>query len=251
MRTGDTRHVTTSVWRHHPPRIHGHRGSRIGRNLDRCSGNRGPERRPCCSGSNSVGAIERQRGRFSRSAPQPGDWTKPAAWQSRKRDTSSSSKGDTVRCSQDAGQLRLHDHRQRSSRGREEAIRAYGKTIEEAVAGAPDVLAPLKLHYLRWVLFDIGNDTYFMYQGFSTPISTNTPKTLSALSRRLGSTRCLRTSRDSRRLENECSGIRQICPRTSASELPGVRRIPVCHSRRNQKGAEGEKRLSTMLDQMQ
>src|SRR5205085_10840470 len=49
--------------------------------------------------------------------------------------------------------------------GREEAIRAYGKKIEDAVAGAPDVLAPLKLHYLRWVLFDIGKDTYFMYQG--------------------------------------------------------------------------------------
>src|SRR3954452_4090307 len=49
--------------------------------------------------------------------------------------------------------------------GREEAIRAYGKRIEDAVAGAPNVLAPLKLHYLRWVLFDIGQDTYFMYQG--------------------------------------------------------------------------------------
>jgi len=49
--------------------------------------------------------------------------------------------------------------------GREEAIRGYGKTIEEAVAGSPFVLAPLKLHYLRWVLFNIGSDTYFMYQG--------------------------------------------------------------------------------------
>jgi hypothetical protein len=49
--------------------------------------------------------------------------------------------------------------------GREEAIRAYGKTIENAVAGSPFVLAPLKLHYLRWVLFNIGGDTYFMYQG--------------------------------------------------------------------------------------
>ena len=49
--------------------------------------------------------------------------------------------------------------------GREEAIRAYGKKIEDAVAGAPSVLAPLKLHYLRWVLFNIGSDTYFMYQG--------------------------------------------------------------------------------------
>jgi hypothetical protein len=49
--------------------------------------------------------------------------------------------------------------------GREEAIRAYGKKIEDAVADAPSVLAPLKLHYLRWVLFNIGGDTYFMYQG--------------------------------------------------------------------------------------
>src|SRR5580658_5295403 len=49
--------------------------------------------------------------------------------------------------------------------GREEVIRAYGKKIEDAIAGAPDVLAPLRLHYLRWVLFNIGGDTYFMYQG--------------------------------------------------------------------------------------
>ena len=34
--------------------------------------------------------------------------------------------------------------------GTEDAIRAYGKTVEEAVKGAPDVLAPLRLHYLRW-----------------------------------------------------------------------------------------------------
>lgn len=49
--------------------------------------------------------------------------------------------------------------------GREEAIRAYGKTIEDAVKANPEVLAPLKLHYLRWILFPIGGDTYFMYQG--------------------------------------------------------------------------------------
>jgi hypothetical protein len=47
--------------------------------------------------------------------------------------------------------------------GRAETIRNYGKTIEAAIAGDPFVLAPLRLHYLRWVLFD--NDTRFMYQG--------------------------------------------------------------------------------------
>jgi len=49
--------------------------------------------------------------------------------------------------------------------GREETVRAYSKTIEAAVKADPTVLAPLKLHYLRWILFPIGNDTYFMYQG--------------------------------------------------------------------------------------
>jgi hypothetical protein len=49
--------------------------------------------------------------------------------------------------------------------GREETVRGYGKTIEDGIAGDPTLLAPLKLHYLRWVLFDVGSDTYFMYQG--------------------------------------------------------------------------------------
>jgi hypothetical protein len=49
--------------------------------------------------------------------------------------------------------------------GTAEEIRQYGKTIEEALKGDPHALATLQLHYLRWVLFDIGPDTYFMYQG--------------------------------------------------------------------------------------
>jgi hypothetical protein len=49
--------------------------------------------------------------------------------------------------------------------GREQIIRDYGQKIEDTIAGLPDALEALKLHYLRWVLFDIGNDTYFMYQG--------------------------------------------------------------------------------------
>ena len=49
--------------------------------------------------------------------------------------------------------------------GREDVIRGHGQTIEKTIAGLPEALATLKLHYLRWVLFGIGNDTYFMYQG--------------------------------------------------------------------------------------
>src|SRR4051812_44081913 len=49
--------------------------------------------------------------------------------------------------------------------GTEQTIRSYGKKIEDTIAGLPDALEVLKLHYLRWVLFDIGAETYFMYQG--------------------------------------------------------------------------------------
>jgi hypothetical protein len=49
--------------------------------------------------------------------------------------------------------------------GREDAVREYANTIEKAVQGDPHVLAPLKLHYLRWVLFDVGSGLHFMYQG--------------------------------------------------------------------------------------
>ena len=49
--------------------------------------------------------------------------------------------------------------------GREPVFYEYAQNIEKAVAAQPDVLAPLKLHYLRWVLFPINGETYFMYQG--------------------------------------------------------------------------------------
>lgn len=47
--------------------------------------------------------------------------------------------------------------------GRADVIRAYGERLAKAVESDPHALAPLKLHYLRWVLFD--DDTRFMYQG--------------------------------------------------------------------------------------
>jgi hypothetical protein len=49
--------------------------------------------------------------------------------------------------------------------GREEAIREHGKTIEAAITADPEYLAPLKLHYLRWLLFDVGGGLHFQYQG--------------------------------------------------------------------------------------
>jgi hypothetical protein len=49
--------------------------------------------------------------------------------------------------------------------GREEKFYEHAKIIEKAVAEQPHCLDVLKLHYLRWLLFPIKGDTYFMYQG--------------------------------------------------------------------------------------
>jgi len=49
--------------------------------------------------------------------------------------------------------------------GREEKFFQYARNIQTAVAEHPDVLEVLKLHTLKWVLFDIEGSTYFMYQG--------------------------------------------------------------------------------------
>src|SRR6266576_6819609 len=49
--------------------------------------------------------------------------------------------------------------------GREPVFHEYAKSLAAAVTAQPDILAPLKLHYLRWLLFPIKGDTYFMYQG--------------------------------------------------------------------------------------
>ena len=49
--------------------------------------------------------------------------------------------------------------------GREPNFYEYARNIEKAVAGQPDCLAVLKLHYLRWNLFKIKGDNYFQYMG--------------------------------------------------------------------------------------
>ena len=49
--------------------------------------------------------------------------------------------------------------------GREENFYEYGRNLAEGVTGTPDLLASLKLHYLRWNLFEIKGDTYFQYMG--------------------------------------------------------------------------------------
>ena len=74
--------------------------------------------------------------------------------------------------------------------GREDAIREHGKTIQAAITETPEFLAPLRLHYLRWVLFDIGDGLTFQYQGiFDTDFDKYTEDAVRC-SARAASTRC-------------------------------------------------------------
>ena len=68
--------------------------------------------------------------------------------------------------------------------GREDTVRQYGHTLEKTIAELPEALAVLKLHYLRWVLFDIEGGTYFMYQGiFDTDFDKYTEDAVSLFSK--------------------------------------------------------------------
>jgi hypothetical protein len=49
--------------------------------------------------------------------------------------------------------------------GREELFYEFAKNIEKTISEQPGALEVLKLHYLRWLLFPIKGETYFMYQG--------------------------------------------------------------------------------------
>ena len=125
--------------------------------------------------------------------------------------------------------------------GTEADIRAYGKRIEDTVAASPHALAPLQLHYLRWVLFDIGQDKYFMYQGiFDTDFDKYTEDAVAAVQGDWCRYDLRKARRVSHGLEDERTGVHQVRPRPSVSELPRVRRIPVRVSHRNQEGPRTE-----------
>jgi hypothetical protein len=49
--------------------------------------------------------------------------------------------------------------------GREEVFYRHARLMEKTVAESPEVLAVLKAHYLKWLLFPINGELYMMYQG--------------------------------------------------------------------------------------
>ncbi len=97
--------------------------------------------------------------------------------------------------------------------GREPVFYEYAKNIEKAVAGQPDVLAVLKLHYLRWNLFDIKGETYFQYMGiFDTDFDKYVEDAVSIFAASGLSHGFRKSGGLSERLENERPGIHQVCP---------------------------------------
>ncbi|MBV8345766.1 MAG: hypothetical protein JO190_12355 [Candidatus Eremiobacteraeota bacterium] len=94
-----------------------------------------------------------------------GDWTKPAAMAIPKEGYVEYQKGDYGPVFPRTPACYGFTIIAKAKPGREAVFYEYGKRIEAALRDNPNYLAPLKLHYLKWVLFDIGNDKYFMYQG--------------------------------------------------------------------------------------
>ena len=131
--------------------------------------------------------------------------------------------------SADARVLRLHDHRQGQARTRagHPRIRQEDRRIRRRRTRS--FLAPLKLHYLRWVLFDVGDEQLFMYQGiFDTDFDNYPDDAIASFKDRHHDG--VRESRGlPRGLENERARVREILSRPSAAELPGVRRVSLRH----------------------
>ena len=97
--------------------------------------------------------------------------------------------------------------------GREPVFYEYAKNIEKAVAGQPDVLAVLKLHYLRWNLFEIKGETYFQYMGiFDTDFDKYTEDAVGHLCGIRSQHRFRKSGGLSEGLENERPGIHQVRP---------------------------------------
>ncbi len=107
--------------------------------------------------------------------------------------------------------------------GREPNFYEYARNIENAVAGQPDCLAVLKLHYLRWNLFEIKGDTYFQYMGiFDTDFDKYTEDAVAIFA------------------ATGLNTVFQVCARSPLPEFPRIRRVSLCERRGSQESPEAQ-----------
>ena len=110
--------------------------------------------------------------------------------------------------------------------GREEKFYEHARTIEKTIAEQPDALAVLKLHYLRWLLFPIKGETYFMYQGiFDTDFDKYTEDAVTLFSATGITTVFENLEGFPEGLEDQSGVLRNIRSRASMPEFPRIRRV--------------------------
>ena len=128
--------------------------------------------------------------------------------------------------------------------GREQAIRDYGKEIEAAVAADPKVLAPLQLHYLRWVLFDVGGGTHFQYQGiFDTDFDKYIEDAVEIFNSSGITTVFTNLEGFPDDWRTNITAVNDFFRDASLPELPRIRGVPLRHGGRGQKGTSAESRV--------
>ena len=139
--------------------------------------------------------------------------------------------------------------------GTEQTIRSYGKKIEETIAGLPESGSTCSsCTTWRWVLFDIGSDTYFMYQGiFDTDFDKYTEDAIALFSKYGINTVFGRTSKGFPEdwKSNPAAFVKFVREHQRPSFLE-YGEYPYVSDDEIKKAASGSKAaFSTMLDQMQ
>jgi hypothetical protein len=111
----------------------------------------------------------------------------------------------------------------------------------------------LKLHYLKWLLFPIKGETYFMYQGiFDTDFDKYTEDAVALFGTTWLTTVFENLEGFSYGLEDERCRLRHVRSRASLSELFGNRGVSLRESPTKSRKRSGSKaNFSNMLDQMQ
>ena len=170
-------------------------------------------------------------------------------WQYRRKGTSRSNMEVRSGLPPDASVLWLHDHREDQAR----AEPAIGRTERPrgAVAGQPECLAVLKLHYLRWVLFDIGRNLLHVPGNLRHRFRQVHRRRDGTLLERRHQHSIQEPRRISGRLEDERSGVHRVLSRSPVPSFLEYGEYPYVSADEIKKALKLKAAFSKMLDQMQ
>ena len=171
------------------------------------------------------------------------DWTKPAAMAIPKGESSRIrwNRADTVRSFPKLRRATASRSSRKSSPEGRSVSTSMPETSRRPSRSQPDCLAVLKLHYLRWVLFPIKGETYFMYQGiFDTDFDKYTEDAV-ALFGATGTQYRLRKPRGlPRGLEDECRRHSSSSSASTSARASWNTANTLRERRRDQEGAQAQ-----------